>query len=303
MSSDGPIPASSGGASGRCAVLVGALDSGRVDFKMGGTVMSSTYTANDAEAYERLMGRWSRYLVPELIAFAGVAPGDRVLDLGCGTGNLALALSERAELCDIVGVDAAGCYVDHARSRSSDPRLRFTIGDAQALDFPDAVFDRVLSLLALNFVAQPAQAIGEMRRVTRQGGVVAAAVWDFAGGLVYQRLFWDTAAALDAEADRARARHFSHPLTQEGGLTAAFAAGGLHDIATHPLSIRMRYADFSDYWQPIANAQGPVGDYVKRLPAPALERLAAAVARAYCGGRDDGPRSMAATAWAVRGRV
>jgi hypothetical protein len=65
----------------------------------------------------------------------------------------------------------------------------------------------------------------------------------------------------------------------------------------------MEYSEFSDYWEPIANAQGPVGDYVKRLPPDRLETLAAAMRRAYLAGRPDGPRSMAATAWAARGLV
>jgi hypothetical protein len=128
-------------------------------------------------------------------------------------------------------------------------------------------------------------------------------VWDFAGGLVYQRIFWDTAAALDPEAELARGRHFSSPLTREGELAAAFDVAGLHDVAPASLTIRMEYSEFSDYWEPIANAQGPVGDYVKRLPPDRLETLAAAVRRAYLAGKPDGPRSMAATAWAARGLV
>jgi hypothetical protein len=65
----------------------------------------------------------------------------------------------------------------------------------------------------------------------------------------------------------------------------------------------MAYTDFSDYWTPIARAQGPVGDYVKRLSPDRLGALAAAVRQAYLAGQADSPRSMAATAWAARGLV
>ena len=265
--------------------------------------MPSHYTATSAEAYERLMGRWSPVLARELIAWAGIGKGERVLDVGCGTGSLTLALAARPEPAEIVGIDIAASYVPYAASRSADPRLSFTTGDAVSLDFPDASFDRSFSLLALNFVSDPIRALAAMRRVTRPGGVVAAAVWDFPGGLIYQRIFWDTAAALDPEADRARARHYSSPLTGPGELAAALHEVGLGEVAACSLTIRMEYRDFADYWTPIENAQGPVGDYIKGLAPERLDGLAAAVRRAYLGGGADGPRAMAATAWAARGVV
>jgi len=265
--------------------------------------MASRYTANDPAAYERLMGRWSGRLAEQLIAFAGVMPGDRVLDVGCGTGSLALALAARPEPAAITGIDIAVPYIAYASERVADPRLSFVTGDAVSLQFPDGSFDRCYSLIALNFMSDPAAALAGMRRATRQGGTVGAAVWDFPGGLVYQRIFWDTAAALDPEADRARARHYSSPLTAPGELAAAFRQAGLDDVQDASLTIRVEYADFADYWEPIANAQGPVGDYVKRLGPAALDRLTEGVRRAYLAGRADGPRSMAASAWAARGVV
>ena len=265
--------------------------------------MASSYTATDAAAYERLMGRWSGALADQLIAFAGLEAGDRVLDVGCGTGSLALVLAMRAEPATITGIDIATPYIAYASKRSADPRLSFIVGDAVAMDFPAGGFDRCYSLLALNFMSDPARALVGMRRATRHGGTIAAAVWDFPGGLVYQRIFWDIAAALDPEADRARARHFSSPLVRPGELAAALRDVGLIDVHAASLTIRMGYADFADYWEPIANAQGPVGDYVKRLSPDQLDRFTSAVRGAYLSGSPDGPRSMAATAWAARGVV
>jgi SAM-dependent methyltransferase len=226
-----------------------------------------------------------------------------VLDIGCGTGSLAIALAGRAEPAAIVGVDIAAPYIEYAAARSADLRLDFRVGDATELKVATASFDRCFSLLALNFMGDPSRALSEMRRVTRAGGIVAAAVWDFPGGLVYQRIFWDTAAALDPEADRARGRHYSSPLTGPGELVAVFRGVGLADVRHCSLTIRIEYRNFADYWEPIAAAQGPVGDYVKSLPPDRLSTLAAAVRRAYLAGRSDGARSMAATAWAALGVV
>jgi len=265
--------------------------------------MASRYTATDAAAYERLMGRWSARLADELIAFAGIDAGDSVLDVGCGTGSLALALAARPEPAAIVGLDIAAPYIAYASKRNEDSRLSFVVGDAVAMDFAGRRVDRCYSLLALNFMSDPRRALAGMRQATRPGGTIAAAVWDFPGGLVYQRIFWDTAAALDPEADSARARHFSSPLTGPGELEAAFSHAGLRDVQAASLTIRMGYTEFADYWEPIANAQGPVGDYVKGLLPEQLDGLSAAVRRAYLAGAADGPRSMAATAWAARGVV
>ena len=143
----------------------------------------------------------------DLIDFAEIRAGDRVLDVGCGTGSLAIALTRRAEPAAIVGIDIAAPYIDYAASRSVDPRLEFRVGD----EFSEQSFDCCFSLLALNFMADPWRALLEMHRATRAGGLVAAAVWDFPGGLVYQRIFWDTAAALDPEANGARGRHSRAP--------------------------------------------------------------------------------------------
>jgi SAM-dependent methyltransferase len=201
----------------------------------------------------------------------------------------------------VTGVDIAEPYVAHAQAQSSDPRLSFRSGDADALDLPDGSFDRCYSLLALNFVPQPLRAVREMRRVTRAGGAIATAVWDFAGGLTYQRIFWDTAAARDPKAAAARARQYAAALTWPGELEAAFAEAGVRDIVAASLTMRMVYADFADYWEPIASAQGPVGDYVRQLDPGSLAGLADAVGAAYLAGRPDGPRSMTATAWAAKG--
>jgi SAM-dependent methyltransferase len=271
---------------------------------MTNTLPSSTFVAADGDGYELLMGRWSRRLAEPFLDFAGCIDGERVLDVGCGTGHLAAAVAARCGASQIQGVDFAPAYIEHAKRLYPNPRLHFGVGDACALDgITDGSVDRTLSLLVLHFVPNTAAAIAEMRRVTRPGGVVAATVWDVRGGFVANRLFFDTAAALDPKADERRARNYARPMTRPGELGAAWRAGGLQGVTEAVLSIRMEFTSFADYWAPYLGRDGPGADYVRTLDAGQRERLEAAVRAAYLDGEPDGPRSYAALAWAVKGTV
>jgi SAM-dependent methyltransferase len=264
---------------------------------------TSTFTANDAAGYERTMGRWSARLAEPFLDFTGLADGEAVLDVGCGTGHLAAAVQRRCRASRLAGIDLAEPYVEAARRAVRGPGVSFEIGDACALAFGDASFDRVLSLLVLHFVPQTAQAVSQMCRVARPGATVAAAVWDARGGFVANRLFFDTAAVLDPQAAQRRAANYTRPMTRPGELAAAWRAAGLTQVADAALAIRMDFASFDDYWSPYEGREGPVAAYVGTLSPPDRERLKAAVRSAYLDGEDDGPRSYAATAWAVKGLV
>ncbi len=261
---------------------------------------SSTFTATDGGAYELVMGRWSRKLAELLLDFAGAVDGD-CLDLGCGTGHLAAAILGRTPTARVRGIDFSPAYVAHAQARSDIAGAEFRVGDACDLPFADGSFDRVLSLLMLHFVPRAHHAVAEMRRVTRPGGMAAATVWDARGGMVANRMFFDTAAMLDPAAEALRAQNYVRPMTRPGELGAAWRAAGFLDVAEAYLTIRMEFAEFEDFWSPYLGGQGPGGAYVAGLDPAARERLKEHVRRAYLDGEPDGPRAYACSAWAVRG--
>src|SRR6516162_9586104 len=235
--------------------------------------MPSMFVARDAANYERLMGRWSRRLAPLFIAHAGIAAGERLLEIGCGTGSLTFALPQAADIASLVAIDYSEIYLAAAQAKNHDPRIRIEHGDGTALRFADGSFDRALSMLVLPAVLpRPELAVAEMRRVTRPGGVVCAAFWDSPGGAVANRMFWDTAAALV-------------------------------EIDERSLTIRMDFADFADYWEPYASGEGMLGAYVASLDDARRDRLVRHLRSAYLGGRPDGPRSFAALALSCRGIV
>ena len=132
---------------------------------------------------------------------------------------------------------------------------------------------------------------------------MAATVWDTRGGFVANRLFYDTAAALDPAANERRARNYTRPMTRPGELVAAWHRAGLADIRGATLTIRMEFASFLDYWTPYLGKEGPGADYIATLSPPQLERLQEMVRAAYLDGEADGQRSYAASAWAVAGTV
>jgi len=253
----------------------------------------------NAEHYERLMGRWSRRLAPSLIRFGGLSDGDRVLDVGCGTGSLILALPDFANIASAIGIDLVEPYIAAARARNTDPRFTFDRGDARALPYPDSAFDRSFSLLVLHFIPEARKAVEEMRRVVRPGGTIAAAVWDNYGGQPFTRILWDIAGVLDPTLERP----FFRPLNGPGEMAALWRELGLQDVEQVSLLTHMEFQSFDDYWAPFASGEGPHGQYVVSLPEDKREVLKDHVRRAYIANRPDGPRSMAAVAWACRGTV
>ena len=120
---------------------------------------------------------------------------------------------------------------------------------------------------------------------------------------MFQRLFWDTAAGVDPAAGAARDRLFSGPLALPDGLPALWRDAGIAAVKRGSITIRMDYADFGDYWEPLLGGQGPVGAYVECLPPERRRLIEERVRAAFLSGAPDGPRSLTATAWAVRGLV
>jgi SAM-dependent methyltransferase len=200
----------------------------------------SAYHATDGASYEVFLGRWTLRLAEPLLDFARFPAAGRLLDVGCGTGSLSYAMAARWPGHNVVGIDIAPPYIAFARSKADLANLHFEVADVVRLPYADASFGGAAAQLVLNFVPDPVAALHEIQRVTIRGGSVIAAVWDFRGGLVYQRLFWDTAAGIDPGAAVARDKLFSGPLALPEGLPRLFESVGLAGARVHHHSHGLR---------------------------------------------------------------
>jgi SAM-dependent methyltransferase len=244
-----------------------------------------------ADAYDRFMGRYSFGLAPAFADFAGVSAGEKVLDVGCGPGALTGELVLRLGAGHVSAVDPSESFVAAAHDRYPDVDVQRAA--AESLPFPDGTFDAALAQLVVHFMAHPVAGLREMGRVTREGGVVAACVWDHAGGHGPLSVFWEAARELDPlvddESQLAGAR--------EGDLAELFARAGLSDIVDGAVSVTTEHPTFEEWWEPFTLGVGPAGAYVNGLATGARREL-----RERCRARlPPAPFSVTAKAWAARG--
>ncbi|MEX1124085.1 MAG: class I SAM-dependent methyltransferase [Acidimicrobiia bacterium] len=246
-----------------------------------------------ADAYDRFMGRYSMPLAPQLADFAGVEAGQVVLDVGSGPGALTGELVRRLGPGAVSAVDPSETFVAAAQERY--PGVSVRRAAAEQLPFADQAFDAALAQLVVHFMTHPIVGLSEMARVTRKHGVVAACVWDHAGGQGPLGLFWEAARELDPDAeDQSQLAGAS-----EGHLAQLFQAAGLNGIEECVLTVNVEHPSFDEWWEPFTLGVGPAGDYTAGLDAKRRAQL-----REQC--REMMPAApflLTARAWAARGLV
>jgi SAM-dependent methyltransferase len=246
-----------------------------------------------AEAYARFMGRFTEPLAVQFADQAGVRQGQRALDVGCGPGALTAELVERLGAGAVCAIDPSESFV--AAVGAQFPAVEVRSGSAERLPFPDNAFDVTLAQLVVHFMTDPVAGLAEMARVTHPGGVVAACVWDHAGGTGPVAAFWEAVHDIDTGAsDEA-----GLPGAREGHLAQLCATAGLVDIEPSSLTVTVWFDTFADWWEPFTLGVGPAGAYVSQLEADRREAL-----RTRCQERLPAPPfPVNASAWTVRARA
>jgi SAM-dependent methyltransferase len=254
-----------------------------------------------AGPYERYMGRWSRRVAAEFLGWISIPSGASWADVGCGTGGLARSILASCHPRAVAGVDSSEAYLAEARGTVTDKRASFSLADATTLPWDSSSFDATVSGLVLNFVPDHRRTLGEMRRVTKPGGRVAAYVWDYAHGMQMTRHFWDAAVSvnpLDSALDQAE----RFPICQPGPLGSLFRSAGLTSVSVEAIDIEMLFRDFDDYWNPFLGKQGAAPSYLASLDAGTRERIRNLL-QSRLVPAPDGSIAMTARAWAVQGTV
>jgi SAM-dependent methyltransferase len=252
-----------------------------------------------ADAYDRLVGRYSPQLASALIDFARVRPGMRVLDVGCGPGALTASLAGRLGMPAVTGADPSEPFVEACRARL--PGVEVRLAGAEALPFEDDAFDVALSQLAVNFMRDAEAGVREMARVTRPGGVVGSCVWDYAGEMTLLNAFWCAASEVDPERAAGVDERIVMRWCTEAELGQLWRAAGLGDVRSGQLVVSATYTDFDDLWSPFLTGIAPSGAFCASLDEQRRAALRASLRRRL--GVGDGPFELTARAWAVAGSV
>ncbi|MGB8331790.1 MAG: class I SAM-dependent methyltransferase [Polyangiales bacterium] len=268
------------------------------DATAGATGADDRWAAGDA--YELYMGRWSRAMAQTFLGWLVPAPHGHWLEVGCGTGALTSSICALASPASLTACDQSAPFIEHASRSLTDARVSFVHATGDALPTRATGFDVIVSGLVLNFIPEPSPVLAAMRQRLCPGGVVAAYLWDYRGGVDLLQHFWQEAAELDPQAatlDESRRFH----AWQAPFVTALFTATGLTDVVCTALTIPTVFASFDDYWQPFLGGTGPAPSHVASLTPRQRETLAERL-RARLPTAADGSIPLKARAFAVRGR-
>jgi ubiquinone/menaquinone biosynthesis C-methylase UbiE len=253
---------------------------------------------DDSAGYERFMGRWSRAVAPVFLDWVHAPAGASWLEVGCGTGAFTETVLDRCAPASVSAVDHSDAQIASARTRFRSRQVDFRVADGQALPFPDESFDVVASALVINFLPDRPRAVGEMRRVLRKSGVIAAYVWDFAAERSPSGPVRRSMRRLGAEVPPL-------PGTQDSTLDALaslFEEAGLEEIEVRTIEATVAYVDFEDFWQAQTPAYLPTSKTIAAMSPAERSRLTEAVRAelpAASGGRIE--YSARANAIKVRG--
>jgi len=259
---------------------------------------AATFRAS-TDLYGRFVGRYAPSLSAGLIEVVGIEPRSRLLDVGCGPGGLATALAEVVGAENVTAVDPSEPFTETCRARLPGADVR--VAAAEELPFEDDSFDGAFAQLVVNFMSDAERGVGEMKRVVKPGGTVAACTWDYADEMTMLRTFWDAAREVAPDEAQQADEGANMRFCTLPELTGLWGAVGLEDVHAGELHVNADYEDFEDLWAPLPSGIGPAGAFCAELEPGLQKALRVAWARRL--GDPKGAFSLSARAWYAVGRA
>ena len=231
---------------------------------------------NDGAAYERMMGVWSQIAGEVFLDWVTPAKSLTWADIGCGNGAFTQLIVERCAPKRVFGIDPSPGQLAYAKTRLASLPVELATGDAMALPYTDNSVDAATMALVLFFVPEPTKGLGEMIRVTRPGGTVAAYVWDIPGGGFPADAIWAELAAIGQPVPPPP----SAEISSMDALKALWSSG-LDQVETKVIDVERSFTGFDDYWDACmgssatkAAVQALSAQQVAQVKARARERIA-----------------------------
>jgi SAM-dependent methyltransferase len=231
----------------------------------------NTIHFTDGAAYDRLMAPWSRAVGQQFVDWLALPPGLRWLDVGCGTGAFTELLLGQTNPFDVSAVDPAEDQIAYARTKPAAKHVNFRQAEAQKLPFADGEFDVAAMALVITFVPEPAQALAEMKRVVKPGGVIGTYVWDFLGKGNTQQPLREAVEAMGVPVLSTP----GHVHSRLDSLGAIFTAAGLDAVSVRPIEIEISYANFDEYWTAQTGFSNTVVQHMRKMSEEQVEELKA----------------------------
>lgn len=253
--------------------------------------MTGTIFSGSGDAYDRFMGRYSEQLAVRFSNFAGVLAPQRALDVGAGTGALTQELIARLGDQNVAAAEPSPDYVATLRERF--PGLDVREAPAEELPWEDESFDAALAQLVVVFLNDVPQAVRELIRVTRPGGVVATCMWEVEGVEMMNAL---------NEIRRQLAPGGFQPSAEyrdEASLRSLWEAAGLREVETTLIEVSVSYVTVDELWEPAIHVGGPGGPAVDAFTPEQLVEGRVIFEEAL--GNPDGRFELSGRAAAVRG--
>lgn len=252
----------------------------------------------DGEAYELVIGRWSRVAGEIFLDWLSLPNGLRWLDVGCGNGSFTEIILHRCTPSAISAIDPAEAQIAYAMGRVEASRVDYRLGDALSLPFGDEEFDVAVMALVVSYLSDRAKAIAEMNRVVRPGGTVATYVWDGPDKGHPQQPLLDALKTMGVELSRLPGDQ-DRPI---GALRNLFNASGLGNVTGRSIEIQLAFRDFDEFWTAQTGIANRSVQAIRKMTETDVERLKASL-RDRLPTDGDGCITYMARANAVKGQL